>query len=217
MTLKVKHLIYIAFCLLVVGLVIGHRVQEVHRQQAIQAAQEARQATSKTAKLTTSTTSKMREPIDWRKSSQTTPYPNLAAVNHLWVKVNLKKNRTYVYDGKRVIYTMYSTGGKYRTDPKTGERKSMTPTGTFHIEKQRGNSFYNAKLQEGANYYVSWRNHGTYLFHSVPTKKGGAYNKQEAAKLGKTQGSHGCIRLSVPDARWFSRTVPVGTKVVITG
>lgn len=223
MTLRVKHIIYLAFCLLVVGLVIGNRVHEVHRQRAIQAAREARQATRKAARTrkktatTNSATGKMRTPIDWRKSSQTTPYPDLAKVRHLWVKVDLKKNRTYIYDGKRVIYTMYSTGGKYYTDQRTGERKSMTPTGTYQIEDQRGNNFYNAKLHEGANYYVSWRNHGTYLFHSVPTQKDGTYNKEEAAKLGKTQGSHGCVRLSVPDARWFSRTVPVGTKVVITG
>lgn len=92
----------------------------------------------------------------------------------------------------------------------------MTPTGTYHIQRQRGNTFYNAKLREGAKYYVSWLNHGTYLFHSVPTGANGKVNVKEAAKLGKTQGSHGCIRLSIPDARWFSKTVPVGTKVVIT-
>lgn len=220
MTLKLKHLIYLIFCCLVVGVVLSHRVQTVHRQQAIQEAQRAKQMTQKTKQeahaTSTAAVGAMRQPINWRKSSETKPYPNLAAAKHLWVKVQLKQNRTYVYDGKKLIYTMYCTGGKYRTDPKTGEQKSMTPTGTYHIEDQRGDSFYNSELQEGAKYYVSWKNHGTYLFHSVPTSSGGKINTKEAAKLGKTQGSHGCVRLSVPDARWFSKTVPVGTKVVIT-
>ena len=42
-------------------------------------------------------------------------------------------------------------------------------------------------------------------------------NEQEAAKLGKTQGSHGCIRLSVPDAQWMEKNLPVGTKIEIVG
>ena len=68
---------------------------------------------------------------------------------------------------------------------------------------------------EGANYYVSWKDHGVYLFHSVPTKASGAYNVEEAEKLGKSTGSHGCIRLSIPDAKWMSANLPVGTKIVI--
>ena len=110
---------------------------------------------------------------------------------------------------------MYSTGGMYRKDPQTGQMKSMTPTGTFYAQAERGDSFFNQSLNEGANYWVSWKDHGTYLFHSVPTKAGGAYNEKEAAKLGKSTGSHGCIRLSIPDAKWMAANLPVGTKIVI--
>jgi lipoprotein-anchoring transpeptidase ErfK/SrfK len=49
----------------------------------------------------------------------------------------------------------------------------------------------------------------------VPTKGDGSYNMKEAAKLGRTQGSHGCIRLSVPDSKWLMDNIPDGTKVVI--
>ena len=159
----------------------------------------------------------MRTPIDWQKSSETKAYPDLSKVKHLWIKVNLRTNRTYLYDGNHVIYTMYSTGGIYKKDPKTGKMKSMTPTGTFYVQQERGNSFYNARLKEGANYYTSWLNHGEYLFHSVPTNADGSYNKKEAAKLGKFTGSHGCIRLSVADAKWMEENLPVGTKVEIVG
>ncbi|MCT6848759.1 MAG: L,D-transpeptidase, partial [Apilactobacillus kunkeei] len=27
--------------------------------------------------------------------------------------------------------------------------------------------------------------------------------------------SHGCVRLSIPDAKWINSSVPTGTKVVI--
>lgn len=193
-----------------------HNEHVVQRQEAV-SAQAAKKSSSSTTSKQTASQSKMRTPIDWRKSSETVPYPDLSKVKHLWVKVDLKKNRTYLYDGSKVIYTMYSTGGVYKKDPKTGKMKSATPTGTFYVQQERGDSFYNASLKEGANYYVSWLNHGEYLFHSVPTVAGGAYNKKEAAKLGKTQGSHGCIRLSVPDAKWMSTNLPVGTKVKIVG
>lgn len=154
-------------------------------------------------------------PIDWHKSSETAPYPDLATAKNFWVKVSLKKNRTYLYDGKKLLYTMYSTGGMYKKNPQTEKLESMTPTGTYYAQAERGDSFFNSSLNEGANYYVSWLDHGTYLFHSVPTVAGGAYNVKEADKLGKSTGSHGCIRLSIPDAQWMSTHLPVGTKIVI--
>lgn len=168
-----------------------------------------------TAKDSSSEDSNMRTPIDWQKSSETIPYPDLSKVKNLWVKVSLKGNRTYLYDGSKIIYTMYSSGGVYQKDAKTGKMKSTTPTGTFYVQAERGDSFFNQELGEGANYYVSWLNHGEYLFHSVPTKADGSYNLKEAAKLGKSTGSHGCIRLSVPDAKWMEQNLPEGTKVVI--
>lgn len=168
-----------------------------------------------TAKDSSSEDSNMRTPIDWQKSSETIPYPDLSKVKDLWVKVSLKGNRTYLYDGSKIIYTMYSSGGVYQKDAKTGKMKSATPTGTFYVQAERGDSFFNQELGEGANYYVSWLNHGEYLFHSVPTKADGSYNLKEAAKLGKSTGSHGCIRLSVPDAKWMEQNLPEGTKVII--
>ncbi|MGN1279247.1 MAG: L,D-transpeptidase [Limosilactobacillus sp.] len=213
MNKKIKYWVYGLFCLAVILLAVGPQLHGT-RQHAQQATHH--EAASRPVQQPASS-QHLRTPIDWRKSSETVPYPDLDKVKDLWVKVDLKGNRTYLYDGQKVIYTMYSTGGIYEKDAKTGKMKSATPTGTFHVQQERGDSFYNAKLQEGANYYTSWLNHGEYLFHSVPTKADGSYNQKEAAKLGKTQGSHGCIRLSVPDARWMEQHLPVGTKVVIVG
>ena len=145
----------------------------------------------------------------WNKKSENKEQPDLTKVKDLWIRVSLKGNRTYIMSGKKPIYTMLSTGGVYH------KNKSDTPTGTYHIQHERGAAFYNHKLNEGAKYYVSWKDHGVYLFHSVPTKSDGSIDKKEAKKLGKIPGSHGCIRLSIPDSKWLAATVPAGTKVVI--
>lgn len=218
MKLQTKNLIYACICLAVATIGVGpelHR-DRIHKQQEPQiVVATTNNSTPKNNVQSGPSSSHMRTPIDWHKSSETVPYPDLSKVNDFWIKVSLKKNRTYLYDGKKLIYTMYSSGGMYVKNPQTGKEESMTPTGTFHAQAERGNSFFNQSLGEGANYYVSWLNHGTYLFHSVPTKPGGSYNVKEADKLGKSTGSHGCIRLSIPDAQWMSSHLPVGTKIEI--
>ncbi|GET11522.1 cell surface protein [Ligilactobacillus agilis] len=157
----------------------------------------------------------MRTPINWRLPSETVAYPDLKQLNDFWIKVVISKNRVYLMDGKKVVYTMYASAGEYERQA-DGKKKSTTPTGTYYIQAERGDSFYNSNLNEGANYWTSWLNHGEYLFHTVPTDANGNYKVAEAKKLGKKPASHGCIRLSVADAKWINQNVPQGTKVVIT-
>ena len=157
----------------------------------------------------------MRTPINWRLPSETVAYPNLKQLNDFWIKVVISKNRVYLMDGKKAVYTMYASAGEYERQA-GGKKKSTTPTGTYYIQAERGDSFYNPNLSEGANYWTSWLNHGEYLFHTVPTDANGNYKVAEAKKLGKKPASHGCIRLSVADAKWINQNVPQGTKVVIT-
>ena len=65
----------------------------------------------------------------------------------------------------------------------------------------------------GADYWVQF--YGPYLFHSVPTGQNfGDYLEDEAMKLGQP-ASHGCVRLTVADAKWFYDQVPDGTPVTI--
>src|SRR5699024_11470649 len=75
--------------------------------------------------------------------------------------------------------------------------------------------FYNAQSGEGANYWVSFKDHGIYLFHTVPVDANGNYVVSEAEQLGKSSNSHGCVRLSVADAKWFYENIKTGTKVVV--
>lgn len=123
------------------------------------------------------------------------------------------KNRVYLMDGKKCIYIMYCTAGKITK--KNGKYYTPTPLGTHYIQAERGKSFFLPQFGQGAQTWVSYKNHGEYLFHSVLTDRYGRIIKSEAKKLGKKSGSHGCIRLSLPDAKWMNRHAPVGTKVVI--
>ncbi|MEE6711155.1 L,D-transpeptidase [Pediococcus acidilactici] len=159
--------------------------------------------TAETAKA--STKAKM-NPVNWKKSSQKNDYPDLDNHPQAYLKVSIPKQRVYVMDGKKVLYTMYAS---------TGSKDSPTPTGTFHIQKERGDFFYNAASKEGAKYWVSFKDHGIYLFHTVPTDKNGKFIPKEAQQLGKEAQSHGCVRLSVPDAKWIYNNVPEGMKVEI--
>lgn len=152
----------------------------------------------------------LRKPYNWRKSSQIKPYPRIKRLeNDLTVRVSLKGNRVYILREDQVVYTMLASGGIFK------KGKSLTPTGTFKITSNRGDSFYNPELNEGAKNWLSWSKQSDFLFHSVPTKSNGKYNKKEAKKLGVKPSSHGCIRLSVPDSRWLMKHIPSGTKVII--
>lgn len=142
---------------------------------------------------------------NWRQPSQPgVAYPNLKAHPNAYFDVSIKDQRVYVKDGNQVLYTMITSTGL----------NNSTPRGTFAIQAERGNSFFNPSIGGGANYWTSFLNHGVYLFHSVPTGAYGQYLPGEAAKLG-SPASHGCVRLPIPDAIWIMNNAPVGMKVVI--
>lgn len=144
--------------------------------------------------------------VDWRGPSENKPYPDVNKYPNMWVKVSTTDRRVYLMDDKKVLYTMLCS---------PGAKGQETPKGTFEIQPERGDNFFNQGSGEGANYWVSFKDHGIYLFHSVPVDKDGNYNEQEAKELGKSSNSHGCVRLSVSDAKWFYKNIKTGTKVVI--
>ena len=144
-------------------------------------------------------------PVDWLKPSQQVDYPDPAAHPGLSLEVSLQDQRVYVRDGSELLYTMYASTGM----------DDSTPRGSFRIQNERGDHFYNPGEGMGARYYTSFLNHGVFLFHSVPTDSKGSYIKEEADMLGIRPGSHGCIRLTVPDARWIMQSVPTGTPVLV--
>ncbi|KJJ40395.1 L,D-transpeptidase [Bacillus subtilis] len=144
--------------------------------------------------------------IDWTKPSGG-EYPDIKQ-KHVWVDVDVKEQKAYIKEGSNTIYTMIVSSGLDQT------KDDATPKGTFHIEPERGEWFFSEGYQEGAEYWVSWKNHGEFLFHSVPMTKDKKIIEKEAKKLG-AKASHGCIRLTIPDAKWIYENIPEHTKVVI--
>ncbi|MGG1680191.1 L,D-transpeptidase [Neobacillus sp. NRS-1170] len=148
------------------------------------------------------------EPVNWLMPTGGA-YPLIGSNDPIWIKVSKEKQRVYIMKENKIIYTMIcSTGLDKNSD-------TFTPEGTFYIQKERGLSFYNAQEKEGAKYWVSWKNHGEFLFHSVATDKNGNVIQSEAMKLGH-KASHGCVRLAVPDAKWIYDNIRYNTKVVIS-
>jgi lipoprotein-anchoring transpeptidase ErfK/SrfK len=133
-------------------------------------------------------------------------YPTLKAGQKINMEVSVSRQRVYIKDGSRVIYTMTCSTG-IESNPRT-----RTPRGTFYVQRERGLSFHGSL--GGARYWVSWLGHGKYLFHSVIVDRHGNIIRSEALKLGHP-ASHGCIRLSLSDAKWLYEHIKAGTKVVI--
>lgn len=148
----------------------------------------------------------MREPIDWHQPSETVAYPSLTNVHNLTMTVRLDRQRVYINGNDKLLYTMYASTGI----------DGRTPMGHFRIG-QRGLHFFNSSpaVRLGANYWTSiYQNR--ILFHTVPFDAQGHYDVQEASDLGKRAGSHGCVQLSIPDAKWIYDHVPTGTPVTIS-
>lgn len=128
---------------------------------------------------------------------------DLSQYSDLSLDVSIADQRVYVKSNGMVIYEMIASTGM----------DGSTPTGDYTIDGYRGDRFYNAGEGMGARYWVGFIG-ATYLFHSVPTDANGDYIASEAAKLGRP-ASHGCVRLSVDDAKWFYEQIPDGTPVQI--
>lgn len=197
----------VGLCLVVtvVLAMISDHIEKPHAQKTPAKVTQTKKKPAKAKKVPKKTN--MRTPIDWRKSSETVAYPDLDQAKDFWIHVSTKKSRVYLMDGKRKLYTMYASTGA------GGDQ--ATPKGTWYIEPERGDFFYNGESGEGAKYWISFKDHGVYLFHSVPTDQNGNFIEDEAKDLGKKARSHGCVRLSVADAKWMYENLETNTKVVI--
>lgn len=123
--------------------------------------------------------------------------------DRMWVAVDLEgEHNVTVYRGTEVVRVFKASGGKVT---------SPTPLGTYFLYN-RGYAFWNQHLQEGAYYWMQFA--GPYLIHSVPFDASGKLKQEEIEKLGQP-ASHGCVRLSLADAKWFFHHVPNGTMIVI--
>ena len=152
-----------------------------------------------------------KEVVDWEKS--TGPHPDLSNVsaNQLKIVVDKTAQTLTVYDQDKPVTEFLVSTGKHTAE-------TETPSGTFEIQAEHGDWFYNPKkgVEEGAKNWVSFKDHGVYLFHSVVFDKNQNLIMSRQGKLGHPN-SHGCVQLSLPDSQWFFNTFAnkVGTQVVV--
>ena len=127
------------------------------------------------------------------------------AASRYKIKVNKQKNCVTIYK--------MNTNGKYKpVKAMVCSTGAATPVGTFPLgEKMRWHTLIGPCYGQ----YCT-RIHGGILFHSVwyykpspSTLSSEAYNR-----LGTT-ASHGCVRLTVADAKWIYDNVPSGSPVTV--
>ena len=133
------------------------------------------------------------------------------ALKPYMLKVSTKDQRVYAYgldDNNEytvLVRTMKCSTGKDATPTPKGTFQATTgPGARWHYFKK-----YNCWAQYA--YYIE----GDILFHSVLyNQKDGPVTQSSVNNLGR-KASHGCVRLSVEDAKWLYQNCPAKTKVIV--
>ena len=126
------------------------------------------------------------------------------------LKVSVSDQRVYAYapdrngDYTELVRTMKCS---------TGRKGSPTPTGTFTDTAPGARWHFFKKFNCWAQYayYIQ----GDIMFHSVLyNQKEGRVTQSSVNHLG-SRASHGCVRLSVEDAKWIWNNCPANTTVIV--
>ena len=131
-----------------------------------------------------------------------------------WKKINSKSSKTkyFMVVDTNNTKTMIFKGSKGNWVPyklwSCSPGKASTPTvkGTYTV-KAKGYSF-----GSGYTCYYYTQFYGNYLFHSILYNQGTF--KVQDGRLGQKL-SHGCVRLSLSNAKWVYKNIPRNTKVYI--
>ncbi|HEY0716157.1 MAG TPA: L,D-transpeptidase [Streptosporangiaceae bacterium] len=106
--------------------------------------------------------------------------------------VNLATHITWLQSGGRVTF------GPVRMEPGKPGGGHETPRGTFHVSWKAGPAFVSSIYHEAmpwATFFAA----GGIAFH------GGSL----------TEWSHGCVHLTVANAHYYSKNLPVGAEVIV--
>ena len=120
------------------------------------------------------------------------------------INVNIKSQKTYIYNGKCDNWILVKS-----FPCSTGIAGEDTPSGSFSI-KEKGDWFFSEKYNQGGKYWTQVT--GDILFHSLP------FDRDKTTVVDYTMNkpsSHGCIRLSIDDAKWIYTNIPKDSKVII--
>ena len=118
------------------------------------------------------------------------------------ILVDTKANKVGIYNGSKNNWTE-----KKYWSCTSGAASTPTVKGSFTV-KSKGLAFGSGYT---CWYYTQF--YGNYLFHSVLYNPGSKTSIQDG-RLG-INASHGCVRLSLTNAKWIYDNIPRGTKVII--
>ena len=121
------------------------------------------------------------------------------------VEIDITDQKVIVYKGDKILRKMACSTGII------GDQDTETPLGIFAVQ-DKGPSFFSPKYNQGAKYYIKF--FANYLIHSVPTDQKGNIIEEESIKLGSAV-SHGCVRVSMENAKWMYDIIPKGSTVFI--
>ena len=135
----------------------------------------------------------------------------LKALKPYVLKISTADQRVYAYGlDSNNEYTVLVRTMKCST----GKDSTPTPTGTFQNSTGPGarwHYFTKFKCWAQYAYYIQ----GDIMFHSVLyNEKDGPVTQSSVNNLGR-KASHGCVRLSVEDAKWIYNNCPVNTKIIV--
>ena len=126
------------------------------------------------------------------------------------LKISVDDQRVYAYKWGHGSYSQLVRTMKCST----GTTSDPTPLGTFQAGGPCGRWYYFKKFDCWAQY--AYRINGPYLFHSVLySEKDTATLRQSSVNNLGRRASHGCVRLSVEDAKWIYNNCPAGTTVKV--
>ena len=121
------------------------------------------------------------------------------------ILVPRKQHKVLIFKGKKGSWKLKK---EYRCT--TGKKSTPTPKGVYTV-KAKG-KYFNTGRNGRCWYYTQFR--GNYLFHSVIYKRAKKPRRILDGRLG-ISASHGCVRLTLKEAKWIYKKIPRGTKVVI--
>ena len=135
----------------------------------------------------------------------------LKALKPYVLKISTADQRVYAYGlDNNNEYTVLVRTMKCST----GKDSTPTPKGTFQNSTGPGarwHYFKKYKCWAQYAYYIQ----GDIMFHSVLyNEKDGPVTQSSVNNLGR-KASHGCVRLSVEDAKWIYTNCPVNTKIIV--
>lgn len=128
------------------------------------------------------------------------------------LKISVDKQRVYAYEWS-VLDQDYTSLTRTMVCS-TGLNATPTPKGTFTNTTPVVRWGYFPKFDCWAQYL--YRINGSILFHSVlyDSADESTLRWGSVQKLG-SKASHGCVRLSVEDAKWIYNNCPAGTTIVV--